>query len=334
MASERLADWDSGDGLVDAQSEVVPRYTLLTAAQVASASENDAVDGHALLVRADVKQDRSGRDYLAAAFVDHQGKQLEGRWWRYVPRDDEPLRIGQVYALSARVDFYQGTRQLRIVDLRPTLQVDPALFARKTTRSLDDLTQQLESLVGTLDSQWAALVRAVLSDDLLARFRTWPAAHHRHGAVRHGLLAHSLLTAQLADLLPAPYAATGLPYDRDLVITACLLHDVGKVFTLPPFPGATPSAEAELFDHVTLGVLLVRNAANRAVPKLSRERLNALLNAILTHHGRKEWGAPLEPGNVEGWLVHLADYCESRLWPWSGEEGGAVATLVRNDVKE
>ena len=197
---------------------------------------------------------------------------------------------------------------------------DPAYYARKTTRTLDDLMGRFDAVLASLQPPWAALVHAALDGEALDRFSKWPAALYHHGAVRHGLLAHSLLTAEIASLLPQPYSATGLLHDHDLVITACLLHDVGKVFTLPPIPGALASIEADLFDHVTLGVLLVRNAANRSVPKLTEERLSALLNAILTHHGRKEWGAPLEPGTVEGWLVHLADYCESRLWSWSGEE--------------
>jgi 3'-5' exoribonuclease len=304
------------------------------------------VEGHALLVRADVKRDRAGRDYLAATFLDHAGKQLDGRWWRYIPRSNIPLASGTVYLLTARVDLYHGVRQLSIIDLLPRPELDPGLFARTTTRSLEVLTQQFDALLETMALPWVALVRAVFADERLAQFRTWPAAKSRHGAVRHGLFAHSLLTAQLADALPIPYAITGLSYDRDLVVTACLLHDVGKVLTLPPFPGGAPSAEAELFDHVTLSVLLVRNAADRAAPKLTGERLNALLNAILTHHGRKEWGAPMEPGTPEGCLVHLADYCESRLWGWSGEEvsgavpatpshgGGLVATLAVDDSRD
>lgn len=99
---------------------------------------------------------------------------------------------------------------------------------------------------------------------------------------------------------------------------ACLLHDVGKVYTLPEMPGAALPESALAADHVTRGALLVHAAAARLDPPLpSPERLERLTHAILAHHGRKEWGAPVEPHTAEAWLVHLADYAESHLDAWA-----------------
>lgn len=109
-----------------------------------------------------------------------------------------------------------------------------------------------------------------------------------------------------------------MQHDAELVSAACLLHDVGKVYTLPAIAGSAPPEGADHFDHVTRGVLLVREATGRTEPAVGEARLDALLHAILAHHGRKEWGAPVEPATLEAWLVHLADLAEARLWEWSG----------------
>lgn len=93
---------------------------------------------------------------------------------------------------------------------------------------------------------------------------------------------------------------------------------MGKVYTLPAIAGSAPPEGADHFDHVTRGVLLVREATGRTEPAVGEARLDALLHAILAHHGRKEWGAPVEPATLEAWLVHLADLAEARLWEWSG----------------
>lgn len=302
------------------QTVEISAPALLTAESVANSRKDDRLEGHLLLSRAVVRQTQSGHDYLAATFLGHDGKPIEARKWRYAGELSDCLHPGLVYFVEACVDIYNGNRQLKLFDMTPATNIDPLLFSKTTRRTLAELEDSFNAIIASLAPAYAALVQEVLSEDVGERFRIWPAAQSHHGAVRHGLFAHSILTAQIAASLPDPYSLYGLPHDRDVVATACLLHDVGKVFTLPSFPGEARAAEADLFDHVTLGVLLVRNAANRAVPKLPLERLNILLSAILMHHGRKEWGAPMEPGTVEGQLVHLADYCESRLWPWSREE--------------
>jgi 3'-5' exoribonuclease len=138
--------------------------------------------------------------------------------------------------------------------------------------------------------------------------------------------------AALAEVLPNAYGIDGLPHDTELVCAASLLHDVGKVYTLPPVAGGTPPLDAASCDHVTRGALLV-HTTGRAIPTLRAERLEALLHAILAHHGRREWGAPVEPHTVETWLVHLADLAEARLWGWSREEADHGRGLeLRNET--
>jgi 3'-5' exoribonuclease len=33
---------------------------------------------------------------------------------------------------------------------------------------------------------------------------------------------------------------------------------------------------------------------------------------MLAHHGRKEWGSPVEPATNEAWILHAADMMSSR----------------------
>jgi 3'-5' exoribonuclease len=141
-----------------------------------------------------------------------------------------------------------------------------------------------------------------------------------HNPFLHGLLAHSLRVAALARAIAAAYGPGGLPCDGDLVTAACLLHDVGEVYCLPAVAGAPAPDQALQHDHVTRGVLLVQAAATTLEPALTPGRLGQLTHALLAHHGRKEWGAPVEPQTVEAWLVHLAELAEAQLWRWSREE--------------
>jgi 3'-5' exoribonuclease len=197
--------------------------------------------------------------------------------------------------------------------------VDIALFARSARRPLQDLQDELEALIGETGNEFSPLVSAVLGGENYVRFCEWPAAQSHHGAVRHGLLAHSIRVARLAQQLAVAYGPDMLTYDAELVIAAALLHDVGKICTLPRIAGGPMPEEARQLDHVTMSVLLTRTAAEQVVPRVSETRLANLLHAILAHHGTREWGAPVEPHSVDAWLVHLADLAEARLWEWSEE---------------
>jgi 3'-5' exoribonuclease len=294
--------------------------SYLTAAAIRAAIPGTSLDGLALVLHADVATDHSARIYLRLTLRGADGGIIDARWWRYPYPANRRPRAGQVCWFLGDVEVFGGNRQLRVRKGRPSPDVDIAAFAVSTRTPVEVLRGQLELCINELDAELAALVRAVLTGEVYTRFCEWPAAHHCHGAVRHGLLAHSVRVAALARQLASAYSGEGLLHDAGVVTVAALLHDVGKTRTLPAVAGAALPDDASRFDHITLGVLMVRLAAAHAAPPLESERLDALLHAMLAHHGRKEWGAPVEPQTVEAWLVHLADLAESRLWAWSGEE--------------
>jgi 3'-5' exoribonuclease len=297
---------------------VVPE--LLSLATILATPLHQPVSGCALILRCEAATDRAGHPFLTLTVRGADGGRVEARWWRYPHAMDRRPAVGQVCWLRGDLDSYNGERQIRLQELRPLPEVPPDRFARATRRSGDALRADLATVIGGLEQSVAALVHTVLSGDVYERFCIWPAAQHAHGAVRHGLLAHSLRVAQLARSLAAAYEPDGLRYDADLVTAASLLHDVGKVYTLPAVAGAAIPDEAGQCDHVTRGVLMVQAAAATLEPEIPPPCLDGLTHAILAHHGRKEWGAAVEPLTVEAWLVHLADLAESRLWDWADQE--------------
>jgi 3'-5' exoribonuclease len=313
-ASAQVALWE------DDSLQSTAAMPLLTLASLQSAAPRQRLTGCALVLRSEVATDRTGHPYLALTLRGADGGQIEGRWWRYARPAEQRPAAGHVYWLRSDVDLYHGERQLRIQEAQPAPDVQLDRFVRATRRTVDELRADLDATIEALAPDLAALVRAVLSGEVLERFCTWPAAQQMHGAVRHGLLAHTLRVAGLARAIATAYGPGGLPCDTDLVVAVCLLHDVGKVFCLPAVAGAPIPDGALRCDHVTRGVLLVQAAAAQLEPAIAPARLDQLTHAVLAHHGRREWQAPVEPQTAEAWVVHLADLVESRLWKWSTEE--------------
>lgn len=309
----------SSDGADFGSEDALGGDGLLYFAAISQAKAGAEIVGAGLIQRAAVKADRNGYFYLALTARCADGGLIEARWWRYPHAVARCPQEGTVWRLTGQVDTFQGLPQLRVTGADPAPDVDITLFARAAQRPLGELREELEALIEEAGAELAPLVWAVLSGETYERFCVWPAAQSHHGAVRHGLLAHSIRVARLAQQLAAGYGPGKLAFDGELVIAASLLHDVGKVWTLPRIAGGPMPEEAREVDHVTRNVLAIQVAAERLSPKVSVARLAVLTHAVLAHHGQREWGAPVEPHSVEAWLVHLADYAEARLWEWSEE---------------
>lgn len=300
-------------------NDASPAEGILYLEAITGAKSGADITGAGLIQRAALKTDRTGNPYAALTVRCADGGVIEARWWRCPLTAETCPAAGEVWRLTGQVDVYQGVQQLRLTAARPAPEVAISQFARTVGRPLDDLLADLEALIAETGEELSPLVRAALSGETYERFCEWPAAQVHHGAARHGLLAHSIRVARLAQRLASGYGPNRLPHDSELVIAAALLHDIGKVWTLPRIAGGPLPQEASEVDHVTRGVLMIQRAADQLSPPVAEARLARLIHAALAHHGQREWGAPVEPQTVEAWLVHLADLAEARLWIWSAD---------------
>jgi 3'-5' exoribonuclease len=64
--------------------------------------------------------------------------------------------------------------------------------------------------------------------------------------------------------------------------------------------------------HISQGLLIV-NEYDRNCHNLSSQRLSFLQHLILSHHGKLEWGSPLEPCTLEAVLLHESDMLDVQI---------------------
>jgi 3'-5' exoribonuclease len=78
----------------------------------------------------------------------------------------------------------------------------------------------------------------------------------------------------------------------------------------------------ELLGHITIGIELVNklwriletNAEFTAPAQPPRETVREhLLHLIASHHGQKEYGAPVTPRTPEAWILHHIDNIDAHL---------------------
>jgi len=123
-----------------------------------------------------------------------------------------------------------------------------------------------------------AVVGRFLGDgEIRKALRDLPAAETHH-SYAGGLLEHTVAVSTLV-------RETAQLHQRlrgDLLLSAALLHDVGRVRELGRGPSFRPTEEGRLLGHVHLGLRLVEERADGLDTAVRAE----LLHAIASHHDR------------------------------------------------
>jgi 3'-5' exoribonuclease len=109
-------------------------------------------------------------------------------------------------------------------------------------------------------------------------------------------------------------AAKAAHANLDLVTVGALLHDIGKVETYEITPGGfTHTPCGHLLGHIVLGCLMLeRRIVALGEPVCTDAQLLELQHLILAHHGRLEFGSPVEPMTLEAEIVHWADEASAK----------------------
>lgn len=144
-------------------------------------------------------------------------------------------------------------------------------------------------------------------------FWKWPASLGKHQAHYGGLAIHTAHVCSIADAMVYEL----IDVRRDLVFTACLWHDIAKLHDYAIEVDDQGNYSWSDTEFRKMERHLVRSYADfRAAAKdaeLNEADVDFVAHLILAHHGRKEWGSPVEPQCAEAWAVHAADMMSGRF---------------------
>jgi 3'-5' exoribonuclease len=239
---------------------------------IAELQEDRVVEGvYAVRMKRKLRT-KSGAPYLALELVDPTGR-VEARVWNDVELLDGRFAEGDAVRVLARVEKFRDRLQLDVRSLEST-DVDPQTLTPALRRDRDELGGFLDFLVAELTHPGLrATVEAVLGDRDLASFPATPEDHHSYAG---GLLEHTVGVATLA-------RETAQLHPRlrgDLLLSAAIVHDVGRTLELGPGPAFSSTAEGRLLGHVHLGLRLIEERSEG----LNAAQLAELLHCVAVHH--------------------------------------------------
>ena len=128
-----------------------------------------------------------------------------------------------------------------------------------------------------------------------------------HGFIG-GLLEHSLSVAKLCEYIAANYPVV----NHDLLVTAAICHDIGKVDEISDFPQNDYTDEGQLVGHIVMGTMMIADKV-REIPGFPPKLANELKHCILAHHGELEYGSPKKPALIEAMALAHADNMDAKL---------------------
>jgi 3'-5' exoribonuclease len=243
---------------------------------IAELAEDRVVEGVFAVARKQRLRTRSGSPYLALELVDPSGR-IDARVWSDVDLLDKRFGEGDAVRVLGRVERFRDRLQLEVRTLEPA-EADPASFVPEGRRDVEELDGFFDFLAGELShSGLRRLVGRFAEDpDFRERQRVLPATVDGHHSYTGGLIEHTVAVATICR------EATQLhPRLRaDILLSAALLHDAGRVRELDRGPLFLPTAEGKLLGHVHLGVRLVEEQAGDLESEVRAE----ILHAIASHH--------------------------------------------------
>ena len=305
-----------------------------TAVSVSALRPGQHVEGVFACSRKDRLFTRSGAPYLALELRDRSGT-IQARAFRDADALAGRFERGELVRVSGRVERFRDQPVVEVIDIARVEAdsggsggsgveaEDPSRFLPTAYRDLDELDGFLEHLAGEVhDRGFRAFLEGVLADvSLRAELRRAPCTRGGHHAYLGGLLEHTVAVATLA------YEVCQLHprLNQDLLLTAALVHDLGRTreFTYGAEIGLTD--EGRLLGHLVLGSQMVSSRAG----DLDDERRLALLHCVLTHHGAA--GVPGGRfGSVEALTLYRLNALDAGI-KGAFEHGLGLETAARSE---
>ena len=236
---------------------------------------------------------KAGKPYDNLILQDKTGT-LDAKIW-------EPGSVGidefdslDYIAVMGDITSFQGNLQLNVKRVRKVQEgeYDPKDYLPVSKKDIDGL---LESFF-------------VEDKDFEKRFKFHSAAKSVHHGFVGGLLEHTLSVTKNCDYFAATYPIL----NRDLIVSAAIFHDIGKLEELSTFPENDYTDEGQLLGHIMIGAEMVGERI-RTIPGFPKGTANELKHCILAHHGELEYGSPKKPALAEALALSFADNIDAKM---------------------
>lgn len=258
-----------------------------------------------------VLQTKAGKSYYSLILQDKSGT-ADGKVWDLGP-GIEHFDAMDYIKVDAQAVSFQGSIQLNIRRAHRCHEgeYDPKEYMPCTNKDVKEMYQELTCYIKSLKNEYLRTLaeRFFLQNKEMGKaFCNHSAAKNIHHGFMGGLLEHTVSVTRMCDYISKNYPVV----NRDLLLTAAMFHDVGKMQELSSFPENDYTDAGQLLGHIYIGAELIGKMA-ADIPGFPEKLRNELLHCILAHHGELEFGSPKKPALIEALALSMADNMDAKL---------------------
>jgi len=255
---------------------------------------------------------KNGKEYLNVTLQDKSGT-LDAKIWE--PNSGgigEFKPLDYIYIMGDALTF-NNQIQVSIKRLRVANDTEyvPADYLPMSPRDNDEMYKEITAVCETVKNPYLHRLLEeffVEDEELVGMFRKSSAAKMVHHSFVGGLMQHTLAVTRLCKFYTKMYPAL----NHDLLISAAMLHDIGKVKELSRFPENDYTDEGQLLGHIVIGCSMISGKISQ-IEDFPEKLKNELLHCIAAHHGQLEFGSPKVPELIEAMALNLADNTDAKL---------------------
>ena len=255
---------------------------------------------------------KNGKTYWNVILQDKSGT-MDAKVWDPNSAGIEEFEPMDYIEVGGDVSSFQGALQISVKRVRVCREGDyePANYLPVSKKNIEEMYKELLAIVQRTKNPFLKeLLEAffVKDADFIKKFKNSSAAKSVHHGFVGGLLEHTLSVAKLCEFYCTQYPML----KRDLLITVALLHDMGKIKEISPFPLNDYTDDGNLLGHIVMGVEMVGEKV-RDIPGFPPVLAGEIKHCILAHHGEYEYGSPKKPAIMEAVALNFADNTDAKM---------------------
>lgn len=255
---------------------------------------------------------KTGKEYGNLILQDKTGT-IEAKIW-----DLSSPGVGEFDAMDyvhieADVTLFQNANQLNVRRIRTAREGEyvEADYLPVSKKEIGKMYEELLGFVRSVKNPWLNQLLSgyfVEDKEFAKAFQFHSAAKTVHHGFVGGLLEHTLSVVKLCDY----YAGYYKTLNRDLLLTAAMFHDIGKMQELSRFPENDYTDDGQLLGHIMIGTEMISERI-RQIPDFPLRLASELKHCILAHHGELEYGSPKKPALLEALALNFADNTDAKM---------------------
>ena len=254
---------------------------------------------------------KAGKPYDNVILQDKTGT-IDAKIWDPGSVGIDEFDVMDYVAITGDVTSFQGNLQLSIKRARKVGEgeYEPKDYLPTSEYDIDGMFVELMGYINSIKNPYLSkLLHAFFDNSAFEKkFKFQSAAKSVHHGFVGGLLEHTLSVTRNCDFFAKNYSIL----NRDLLLTAAMFHDIGKMAELSTFPENDYTDEGQLLGHIVIGCEWVSDEIKK-IEGFPKALANELKHCILAHHGELEFGSPKKPALVEALCLSFADNLDAKM---------------------